>query len=175
MTNIDIDAKRQTVTPVRETPKRYYDVQKNWRKVKRHVDHPELQAVLVVDMDKFRWGAFGKRFLPGMTPSDTDPGDWIDENRRGRRPAFWKYVRHGACYWLVNFNLLLAKRVEPGRAWRIIESDKHATVWDGEDTLFDMNYLAFGEPPDSCFEDAYDLGHQPGQLRTAGPPGFREP
>ena len=64
MTNIDIDAKRQTVTPVRETPKRYYDVQKNWRKVKRHVDHPELQAVLVVDMDKFRWGAFGKRFLP---------------------------------------------------------------------------------------------------------------
>jgi hypothetical protein len=22
----------------------------------------------------------------------------------------------------------------------------HATVWDGEDTLLEMNYLAFGEP-----------------------------
>jgi hypothetical protein len=33
----------------------------------------------------------------------------------------------------------------------------------------------FGEPPDSCFEDAYDFEHQPGQLRMVGPPGFREP
>jgi hypothetical protein len=94
---------------------RYYDVQKNWRKVKRHVDHPDLQAVLVQDMDRFMWGRRKERFLPGMCPADTDPGDWIDENRRGRPPAFWRYVRHQACYWLVNFNLLLAMRVEPHR------------------------------------------------------------
>jgi hypothetical protein len=86
---------RPAAEAVRGTPKRYYDVQKNWRKVKQHVDHPELQAVLVADMDKFRWGAFGKRFLPGMTPEHTDNCDWRIE-RRGRPPAFWKYVSHGA-------------------------------------------------------------------------------
>ena len=29
---------------------RYYDLQANWRKVKRHIDHPEVQAVLVGDL-----------------------------------------------------------------------------------------------------------------------------
>ena len=148
---------------------RYYDVMKNWRKVRRHVDHPDLQRVLVRDMDRYTRGALGKRFLPGMRPLDTDPGDWIYELRKkGRPPAFWQYVRLGACYWLVNFNLLLAQRVEPHRAWRIIESDRHASVWDGEETLFDMNWLAFGVPPDRCFEAAHDEEHPPGRLRETG-------
>ena len=61
---------------------RYYDVMKNWKKVKRHVDHPDLQRVLVRDMDRYTRGAVGKRFLPGMRPLDTDPGDWIYELRK---------------------------------------------------------------------------------------------
>jgi hypothetical protein len=113
--------------------KRYYDVQKNWRKVKRHVDHPDLQAVLVEDMDRYTRGVWGKRFHPGMSPADLDPGNWIFDVKKGGGPlpAFWRYVCYRACYWLVNFNLLLAMRIEPARAWRIIESDRHATVWDG--------------------------------------------
>jgi hypothetical protein len=54
------------------------------------------------------------------------------------------YVKHAACHWLVNFALELAQHVEPNRAWRIITSQEHSTVWDGKDTLFDFNFLALG-------------------------------
>jgi hypothetical protein len=43
---------------------------------------------------------------------------------------------------------------EPKRKWRIITSDKHSTVWDGEYTLFDFNFQALGVSPKECFEDA---------------------
>ena len=97
----------------------------------------------------------------GAIPANYDRCDWRylqeDENgdmKRGRHPAFWKYVCHGACHWLVNFNLRLAMLVEPNRKWRILHSEKHSTAWDGETTLFDMNMLALEVPPEECFRDA---------------------
>jgi hypothetical protein len=47
-----------------------------------------------------------------------------------------------------------------------IASDKHSTVWDGNDTLFDFNYLALGVPPDECFRLAYDEEEAPGEYLT---------
>jgi hypothetical protein len=54
--------------------------------------------------------------------------------------------------WLANWILELAQLVEPQRAWRILKSDKHSTVWDGVNLLFDFNFQAFGVPPKECFE-----------------------
>jgi hypothetical protein len=42
----------------------YYDLQKNWRWVKRHISDPEVQTVLARDFNKYTWGRWRQRF-PG--------------------------------------------------------------------------------------------------------------
>jgi hypothetical protein len=142
---------------------------KHWRKVKRHVDNPRVVDTLVREFNKFTYGHWGNRFTTGQYPFEFENCYWYDHHR-GRRPQFWNYAKMEACHWLVNFNLELAQLVEPGRVWRIITSDEHSTVWDGHDTLFDFNFLAFGIPPKECFDLAYKHKLKPSQhLRNAYP------
>src|SRR5262249_45488771 len=78
-------------------------------------------------------------------PAAYDSCDWrFMPGRRGPYPPFWEYVCHSACHWLVNLNLFLAMEVQPSKPWRIVSSSRHSTVWDGESTLWDANYLALG-------------------------------
>src|SRR5215469_1020441 len=132
---------------------KYYDLKRNWRKVQPHVQSPPVQKVLARNLNKLTYGKWRKRFEPGMKPFDFESCDW-HLFRRGRHPAYWQYVKHGACHWLVNFWLVTAQRTLPNRPWRIITSDKHSTVWDGEELLFDFNFQAFGIDPDECFASA---------------------
>jgi hypothetical protein len=70
-----------------------------------------------------------------------------------------------ACHWLVNFTLRLAMLVQPKKRWRIITSEKHSTVWDGGDTLFDFNFQAFGIDPNECFDAAFEKELEPGKYK----------
>ena len=108
----------------------YYDLKKNWRKVKRHLQDEDLNRILVWDFDKFSYGRKKKPFTRGRYPCEFDSSDWR-LYYTGRRPAFWMYSCSLACHWLVNFNLKLAMLVEPKKQWRILTSDHHLTVWDG--------------------------------------------
>jgi hypothetical protein len=88
-----------------------YPVQARWRKIRPHLANPDLQRILVRDLQKV-----DPRFRPGMKPSEIDGCDWrfFDHEgnlRRGRAPAFWDYARHASCHWLVNFCLRLAELV----------------------------------------------------------------
>jgi hypothetical protein len=142
---------------------RYYDLQRHWtRRIAPHLGDPKLNAILVRDFNKFTLGRWQKRFTQGQFPRDFESCDW-SEDHRGREPRFWPYVKHGACHWLVNFNLRLAQLVEPGRAWRIVTSDQHSTVWDGEQTLFEFTFLALGISPQECFDLANGRQLPPGQ------------
>jgi hypothetical protein len=76
--------------------------------------------------------------------------DW-DCFHKGKRPRYWRYVSYGACHWLVNFNLRLAELAEPKRKWRILTSEFHSTVFDGNETLFEMNLMAFGVSAQECY------------------------
>ena len=134
---------------------RYYDVKRNWRKVEPHLDAVAVQRVLVRDFNKLTYGTWRKPFTHGRKPFEFENCDW-HALHRGRRPAYWAYVKHGACHWLCNFWLVTAEHVLPDRPWRIITSEKHSTVWDGDETLFDFNFQAFGIDPDECFATAYD-------------------
>jgi hypothetical protein len=130
---------------------RFYPVQQRWRKIRPHLENPELQRILARDMSKL-----SPRFRPGMRPADFDSCDWrsFDNNgnlRRGRPPAFWDYALHAGCHWVVNFNRKLAELVEPRQPWRIVTTQKHSTVWDGVETLFDINFLALGVDPDEAW------------------------
>jgi hypothetical protein len=132
-------------------PMRYYDLKRHWtNRIEPHLADAKLNAVLVRDFNKFTQGRWGKPLTHGRFPRDFESCDWRWEHR-GTQPRFWRYVKHSACHWLVNFNLRLAQLVEPGRPWRILASDDHSTVWDGDQTLFDFNFLALGIPADECF------------------------
>ena len=86
-----------------------------------------------------------------MSPARFDCGDWRCF-RRGKPPRFWWYVSYYACFWLVNFNLHLAQLMEPHRPWRIVWSEEHATVWDGDWTLFDLNFIALEVSTEDCWQ-----------------------
>ena len=134
---------------------RYYDIKRNWRKVEPLLDAVAVQRVLVRDFNKFTYGKWRKSFTCGRKPFEFESCDW-HLFHRGRRPAYWAYVKHGACHWLCNFWLVTAEHVLPDRPWRIVTSDRHSTVWDGAETLFDFNFQAFGIDPDECFVMAND-------------------
>ncbi len=131
----------------------YYPVVRNWRKIKPHLNNPDLQKILLHDFNLYTTGCWGLRFREGQFPRDFETYEWSCE-RRGRHPEYWKYVKRAACHWLVNFNRYLAELVEPRRTWWMLHSNEHSTVWDGKTTLFDFNFLASGIPPQEPFRMA---------------------
>jgi hypothetical protein len=142
---------------------RYYDLKRHWTKrIEPHLGDERLNAILVRDFNKFTFGRWRKPFKPGMFPDEFESCDWRCDHHPPH-PRFWRYVKHSACHWLVNFNLRLAEIVEPGRQWRIVTSEDHSTVWDGNDTLFDINFLALGIHPDECFRLANQKHLPPGK------------
>ena len=126
------------------TSMKYYDLKKNWHRVKPHLEDKQFNDILVRDFNKFTSGRWNKTFTYGDLPYEFKSCDWDCRPSGDRRPAFWQYVKHAACHWLVNSNLCLAMLVQPKKLWRIITSEDHSTVWDGNDTLFDFNFQAFG-------------------------------
>jgi len=69
---------------------------------------------------------------------------------------------------VTGWNLWIAKQAYPNQPRRIITSGKHSTVWDGEDTIFDTNFLAMGVPVEKCWELAAmqddSIIFEPGEL-----------
>jgi hypothetical protein len=123
---------------------RFYPFDRHWTKrIMPHLGDEELNDTLVRDFNMYTRGRWRKRFLPGMFPDEFECCDWRREHR-GPAPRYWRYVKHGACHWLVNFALRLAMLTEPNRQWRIVTSDKHSAVWDGQRTLFDLQYYSLG-------------------------------
>ena len=154
-----------------QTKFRYYDLKKNWRKVKRHLRDPLLNYLLVEDFNKFTRGQWNVPFPEDLYPADFEDCDWLPDRSvdpKFRHCAYMRYVKHGACHWLVNFTLRLAVLVEPNREWCIITSDQHSTVWDGHETLFEFNWQAFGVPADVCFRSAHDEVLRPGEIMEIG-------
>jgi hypothetical protein len=128
----------------------YYPFVKNWRKIKKAINDKRVQDALVKDFNKFTYGRWGQKFTYGQLPAEFESCDWRF-GRSGRHPKYWSYVKHAACHWLVNFNLEVAKIVEPEKNWRILTGACHSTVWDGEQTLFDMNFSALDINPNEAF------------------------
>jgi hypothetical protein len=155
--------KRDRTSKQRARVMEYYDLKKNWRKVKRHINDERVQKILVRDFNRFTIGRWRQEFKAGQLPTEFESCDWWCEHQ-GKIPAYWNYVKHAACHWLVNFALTLAQLVEPHRPWRIITSPKHSTVWDGHELLFDFNFSAMGVPADECFELANKRELKPGKL-----------
>ena len=147
---------------------RYYDLKRNWtRRITPHLADKDLNDILTRDFNLYTMGRWATPFAHGMLPQEIESCDWRCEHQ-GRYPRFWRYVKHGACHWIVNFALRLAYLAEPTKDWRIVTSDRHSTVWDGDQTLFEFNFQAFGVPPGEC----WTIASTKGQVLK---PGYEEP
>ena len=142
----------------------YVRIPSYWRTLRKYAESEEATAIWRPGM--LQWWSLNMLDFNDATgdwpvedlhtiavyPADYDNVDWRPfnedgSNRIGRRPEFWKYVCMGACYFLVNLNLHLAKKWRPQIPWRVLSSEYHATVWNGDREnmiLFDMQYLALG-------------------------------
>lgn len=147
----------------------YYDIQKNWKKVKPVLTSEHARRIIQFCMFDFynqhpNRGGPSQLFNHGYLPMDSDGCDWrLDV--RGRPPEYFKYVCHGKCHWLVDVNLYCANQVCPEENWSIYTSDKHSTVINESKTLlWDMNFKALKIDPDEAFDlatneeyNSYDL------------------
>jgi len=133
---------------------RYYDPIKNWHRIRPHL--AEVEHVLVRDFNKFTWGRSRKKFQAGQLPHEFESCGWYLDHR-GPKPAYWWYVKHAACHWLVNHNLELARRVRPKDQWRILSSSQHSTVYNGHGLLFDLTFHALG----ISAQKAYEMARKP--------------
>ena len=66
---------------------RYYDLKKNWRKVKPHLSDPLLNYILVHEVNKFTRERWGKPFTHGKYPADFDC-QWWRNRHKGRTIPF---------------------------------------------------------------------------------------
>ena len=165
------------------SPVQYVNIQKFWRKLGPIYRSPEARAIWLPHMleyganrtmdyfhkfnklilnffngqdeigSKIPWGTWGNITYPG----DFDSCDWrlnYHECHRGPCPRFFEYVCYSACHYLVDLNLYVISTAYPELPWQIVTSDKHSTVWDGEELLMDANFLALEVDPDEAFEMA---------------------
>jgi hypothetical protein len=177
---------RQTMSQITKTSAspsaaahmRYYNFSRHWTmRIEPHLADKELTKILVKDFNKFtRSGPRRETFAQGDLPCDFEKVSW-ERQRRGRPGRYWRYVTSGACHWLVNFNLKLAMLSEPKHLWRIVTSQKHSTVWNGKDLLFDMNFCAFRVEPNKTWELANNNGRvlEPGKYLRVGMPVLPPP
>lgn len=131
---------------------KYLDLEKHWEKLKPYFQSQEAKTIWFREMVTFDVSRmFDYELEDELKDKNYDyektlfPSyfDYFNSKREGK-PAFWDYAVHLACHWVAPTNLYVAMKSFPERDWRIITSEPHTTVWDGEDTFFDTNFYAFG-------------------------------
>ena len=166
---------------------KYYDIQKNWRKLKPlyeqdsvlFLSYCEMEAhaeARLTDFNKeneadgiaHRYSYEPKTFTKDLRPWDYESCDWMCYyDKPGRKPGYFQWVRHSACHWIVNANYLVITELEPNHPWQIVESDFHSTCVDvSRGLMFDTNFLALGISAEECYQKTckhksskfYDLG-----------------
>lgn len=134
---------------------KYYDLKKRWSYIKPHLKNKKVIKALTQDVSDYMLSVRGYKhgLDKGDYPFHYESSDWYVD-KKGKLPEYIKYTMSGACHYLVRFNLKLARLVEPDKNWRIISSETHSTVWDGEETIFEFNYYAYGVPAIKAFQRA---------------------
>lgn len=143
---------------------RYVDIQKHWRKLKPfYYSNAAFQIwkPCMLEFVETKAGEHNGKYQHEEQerhkfPEGYECCDWrYYPPRRGRQPAFWKFVCHSACHWLADLNLFVAMSAWPEQPWRIITHSKHTTVWNGNQKtplVYDANWSAFDSTADKPYE-----------------------
>ena len=140
---------------------RYVNMKQHWRRCGPIAKSEYARQIWLPDMAEYQAIVQLERLMisgslcwdveySNPKPVDFDESDWRFRNK-GRGPSFWDYFAHGASHWLVNLNLFLASTTMPTHPWRIVGSECYSTVWNGDNLLFDLNFLALGPPASTAW------------------------
>jgi hypothetical protein len=131
---------------------KHYGIQKNWKKLKPFFNTDDVQKQIVKELISSQYSNcmdYGLDFklkntdFQNWKPCQFESSDWLyNLGRRGRRPDYFKFVKSMWCHWSVNVSMVALKEADPKTPWRIVVSDEHSTIWDGESTLFDILFEA---------------------------------
>jgi hypothetical protein len=138
----------------------FFNAVDRWKEIEPHLADAEFQRILTEDFSRFTWGRYRQRF---PDPNRPLPHDWdgfagAEAGRYlGPTGEYQKYTLDLCCHWLVGANLRLAQLVLPDRPWRIVCSRQNHTVYDGRDTLFDLEGLSLYGSADLAYEFAFGL------------------
>ncbi len=130
----------------------YFDIKARWRSLKPVFESDTARSIwepCLLEYAHQRAENYGYTFRPredDATPSHYDSCDWRCDHK-GRMPAYWDYACHSACHWVADLALFVAQSKLPSEDWRIVTSQKHSTVWNGDcenPLLFDINFSAIG-------------------------------
>ena len=132
----------------------YYPLQSRWQRLKHFYRSQEARELWFPSMEAYgahhiyKWDFREQERY--KLPCDYDRCDWR-WGRRGRRPHFHDFICSGACHWLASLSLWAAYTADPWRDWRIVSSELHSTVWDGDKTIFDTNFIGLEVPVEECW------------------------
>ena len=93
---------------------RYFDIQKNWRRLKPLFERQDVLTLMHAEMECYvasRAEDYGfehkpKPFNPDLRPVDYDACDWrFDRTKPGPWPAYWDWACHRACHYVASHNL----------------------------------------------------------------------
>jgi hypothetical protein len=141
---------------------RFYDIQANWRRL-RDLFYSKYNLydlyIRMESFEKLRKEEYGYEYKPreftlDLRPVFYDYYSWRSRrNKRGRMPAFWDFACQSACHWVNAWAMeCICSEMYTEFRWRLVTSDKHTTIWDGDKTLFDINFLALGISPEEAWE-----------------------
>ena len=130
---------------------KYFDVSRYWKILNPIYESNLIKEIALYEMNCHRENiskihnfAF-KETESFEYPKRFDSCDWRF-SRKGRPPLFDNWICHAACHWIANINAAVVMEAFPVRAWRVINSDYHSTVWDGKSTIYDTNFYGLKIP-----------------------------
>jgi hypothetical protein len=129
----------------------YFDIEAHWDGLEPIYESDNVKLACRVEYNSLliaRWLVDGKCYPLELHknfkyPEFFDETDWRTE--QPEKP-YYKWTCSESCHWISNVNLLVAMFYQPEREWRLIKSREHSTVWDGETTIFETQFLALGIP-----------------------------
>lgn len=130
---------------------KYFDVSKHWNKLNPIYESNEIKEFVLLQLNEYlevKAEDDGYTFKPLTEfeyPYLYNMDCWICNGRK-RRLKYFNWVLHRACHYMAPVNLEVIAEAFPNKEWRLVNSDFHSTVWDGERTVYDLNYKALGVP-----------------------------
>jgi hypothetical protein len=126
-----------------------------------HFDNPDVQQVLLRDMNICTMALLGEPFMAFDLP----------KNFEHYFACTYKFFE--AAEFMVNTNMTVLSLVQPNKQWRIVTSELHSTVWDGAEEVFDPCEEYFGSACDCFVRAGCQLESRvlaPGELLNPGLP-----
>lgn len=147
----------------------YVDITKKWSKLKslfqskeaRDIWEPCLREFTQIECKKR-----GKEYPVAFYEGENARPCWHDGDWRcgtSRPPEWWNYACGKACHWVADLALFVAQAGLKREQWRIVTSQKHSTVWNGDcenPVVFDLNFSALGIPPSEALLFAARRGRE---------------